>query len=272
MPSKELTTKALRAAIYIRVSSERQAAEDRVSIESQLAECEAYCKAHGYIIVDRFIDKDKYRFKGKLVQPSGSRKDRPGYLLLMSAAQRGEFDVIVAWKEDRLYRGMYAAVLLAEILDEMGSRLNVELAREVFDRRMLGIKAAFGKIEVENIRERMIMGRRARLERGEVPGGDQVKYGYKRSEKHLHLDEQEAAMVRNVFEWYISKSSLMEIRRKLNASGIAPRCGRLWSKPTIEKILTCEGYATGKLRTKLDGESFDIPAHPLFHWKLGISQ
>lgn len=263
MPTRELTTKPLRAAIYVRVSSERQAAEDRVSVESQLAECEEHCDDRGYIVVGRYIDKDKYRVKGKLVQPSGSRKDRPAYLELLEAAQRGEFEVIVAWKEDRLYRGMYAAVPLSELLDEMGQRLQVELVREVFDRRMLGIKAALGKIEVENIRERMIMGRRARLERGEVPGGDQVKYGYKRAEKHLQIDEQEASMVRNVFEWYIGKASLMEIRRKLNASGIAPRRGRLWSKPTIEKILTFEGYATAKVRTTLDGESFDIPCPPI---------
>ena len=95
MPSKELTTRPLRAAIYVRVSSERQAGEDRVSVESQLADCEEHCRARGYIITGRFIDKDKYRVKGKLVQPSGSRKDRPGYLQLLLAAQHGEVDVVV---------------------------------------------------------------------------------------------------------------------------------------------------------------------------------
>ena len=42
-----------RAAIYARVSSERQAAEDRVSIKVQLADCEALCTERGYTIVTR---------------------------------------------------------------------------------------------------------------------------------------------------------------------------------------------------------------------------
>lgn len=263
MSREQVSQKPLRAAIYIRVSSERQAAEDRVSIESQLAECEAYCKERGYIIADRFIDKDKYRVKGKLVQPSGSRKDRPAYVQMLTAAQQGVFDVIVAWKEDRLYRGMYAAVPLAEILDEMGSRLNVELVREMFDRRMLCIKAALGKIEVENIRERMIMGRSGRLERGEVPGGNQVKYGYFKVNKRLEIHLQEADIVRKVFHWYTSGENVSLIRRKLNDSGIAPRVGKYWSKITIGKILTGEFYTSGEMSTVLDGVNYAIPCPPL---------
>lgn len=72
-----------RAAIYARVSSERQAAEDKVSIEVQLAEGEAHCRERGYTIVARYVDKERYRVKGKLVQPSGQRKDRPQYLSMI---------------------------------------------------------------------------------------------------------------------------------------------------------------------------------------------
>lgn len=97
---------------------------------------------------------------------------------------------------------MYAAMPFAEVLDEMGKRLEVELVRETFDRKMLDIKAALGKIESDNIRERMLMGRRVRLERGEVPGGDQVRYGYHKVNKRLEIDEAEAKVVRMVFEWY----------------------------------------------------------------------
>ena len=92
-----------KAAIYARVSSERQAGNDRVSIEVQLAESEAYCKERGYAVVGRYVDCEKYRVRGKLVQPSGERKDRPEYRKMLKAVLAGEFGVIVAWKEDRLY-------------------------------------------------------------------------------------------------------------------------------------------------------------------------
>ncbi|MEM7133404.1 MAG: recombinase family protein [Chloroflexota bacterium] len=178
MNSKSATAMPVRVAIYARVSSERQAAEDRVSIEVQVKDCEALCQEQGYHIVGTYIDQEKYRVSGKLVQPSAERKDRPAYQSMLKAARDDRFDLVIAWKEDRLYRGMYAAMPLSELLDEKGRRFDIELVKETFDRKMLGIKAAMGKIEVDNIRERMLMGRRERLERGEVPGGDQVRYGY----------------------------------------------------------------------------------------------
>lgn len=251
-----------RAVIYARVSSERQAAEDRVSIEVQLADCEAYCNERGYTIAGRYVDKEKYRVKGKLVQPSGQRKDRPQYVALLKGAAADEFEVIVAWKEDRLYRGMYAAMPLSELLDEKGKRLDVELVKETFDRKMLGIKAALGKIESDNIRERMMMGRRAHLERGEVPGGDQVKYGYKKAGRRLEIDEAEVQVIYRIIDWYIAGHTPLQIRRKLNEAGVPARRGPLWSKPSIERILTTEAYVSGRISTVLDGETFyiDCPA------------
>lgn len=247
-----------RAAIYARVSSERQAGEDRVSIEAQLADCEAHCRQRGYIVVERYVDKEKYRVKGKLVQPSGQRKDRPRYMAMLRAAAGGQFDVIIAWKEDRLYRGMYAAMPLSELLDELGRRLEVELVKDTFDRKMLGIKAALGKIESDNIRERMIMGRRARLERGEVPGGDQVRYGYKKVDKRLQINEAEVEIVHQIVGWYITGQTVLQIRRRLNAAGVPTRKGKGWAKASIEHILTNECYVTGKVATTLDGETFYI--------------
>ncbi|MFZ1756359.1 MAG: recombinase family protein, partial [Caldilineaceae bacterium] len=256
--------------IYVRVSSERQAGEDRVSVESQIKECTDYCLERDYQIVGQYIDREKYRVKGKLVQPSGQRKDRPAYQAMLKGARNDEFSIIVAWKEDRLYRGMYAAMPLSELLDEKGNRLAVELVRETFDQKMLGIKAALGKIEVDNIRERMIMGRKARLERGEVPGGDQVKYGYKRVDKQLEICEEEATVVRRIFDMYIAGDNSMAIRSRLNSEGIVPRRSKLWSKATIGKILTGEFYATGKILTTLDDEVFEIPCPtiiPMVVWK-----
>jgi DNA invertase Pin-like site-specific DNA recombinase len=150
-------------------------------------------------VVTRYTDKDKYRYRGALVNPSGERKDRPGYAAMLKAAHAREFDVIVAWKEDRLYRGMYAALPLSEVLDEHRNDLQVELVKETFDRQMLGIKAAIAKLELDNIRDRMVMGRKVRIERGEPPGGP-VHYGYNRSEnKRVVVNEAEASVVRQVY-------------------------------------------------------------------------
>ena len=182
-----------RAAIYVRVSSERQAGDDRVSPQAQLSDCREHCEKRGYQVVAELKDIKRYRSKGRLVNPSGTRKDRPGYLELLRMARDGDIDVIVAWKEDRLYRGLYAAMPISEILDN--HELEIDLVRETFDLKMLGIKASIAKMEIDNINERTVMGRRARLERGEIPGG-QTKYGYWRKDNKNAIDEREAKIVR----------------------------------------------------------------------------
>lgn len=251
------------AAIYVRVSRAYKEEDDRVTIASQLADCEAYCQEKGYTIVGRFIDKDKYRAKGVLVNPSGARKDRPSYLALINAARKGEFDIIVAWKEDRLYRGMYAALPLSEVLDERRNDLRVELIKETFDRQMLGIKAAIAKLELDSIRDRMIMGRKARIERGE-PAGGPIRYGYYKDEsKRLVINESEAEIVREIFGLYNQGMNNMEIRRRLNELGVAPRNNKIWSKATINNILMFEGYAVGKYTTTLDGDTYTTTCPPI---------
>jgi len=252
-----------RAVIYVRVSRAYKEDDDRVTIAAQLADCEAYCQERGYPVVGQYIDKDKYRVKGALVNPSGARKDRPAYLAMLKAANMGEFEIIVAWKEDRLYRGMYAALPLSEVLDERRNDIRVELVKETFDRQMLGIKAAIAKLELDNIRDRMIMGRKIRIERGE-PAGGAIRYGYYKDEnKHIAIDEAEASVVRQIYDWYIQGENNMEIRRRLNAAGIAPRKNKIWSKATIANILTFEGYATGQYTTVLDGDTFTTSCPPL---------
>jgi hypothetical protein len=182
---------------------------------------------------------------------------------MLKAARMGEIDVIVAWKEDRLYRGMYAALPLCEVLDQRRNDLRVELVKETFDRQMLGIKAAIAKLELDNIRDRMIMGRKVRIERGE-PAGGPVKYGYYKDEnKRLVINDSEAAIVRKIFDWYAQGQNNMEIRRRLIAAGIAPRNSKIWSKATVSNILTFEGYATGRYTTVLDGETFTTACPPI---------
>jgi DNA invertase Pin-like site-specific DNA recombinase len=66
-----------RAVIYVRVSSEKQA--DAISPVTQENDCAQYCANKGYSIVDTYRDIKAYRVGKKMVEPSGTRKDRPGY-------------------------------------------------------------------------------------------------------------------------------------------------------------------------------------------------
>ncbi len=125
MTDQSVSPTVKRAAIYARIAAVQQK-----SIEAQEADCREYCAQRGYTVVAMYVDKGM----------SGLRKDRPQYQALLKAASAGEFDVIVAWRADRLYRSIGVAMPLFEMLDRMGGRLAVELVEGNFDREAAVIK------------------------------------------------------------------------------------------------------------------------------------
>lgn len=77
-----------RAANYIRVSSREQATEDKVSLEVQQRDCEAYCRRKGYHIVGPpYVD---------VQSGTDNRKERAAFERMLEEAKRGAFDIIVA--------------------------------------------------------------------------------------------------------------------------------------------------------------------------------
>ena len=83
-----------RAVIYIRTSSETQG--EKSSPIEQETDCRRLAQEKGLSVVRVYRDMEKYRVGNKLVEPSGSRSDRPGLLAMLKDATRDEFDVILA--------------------------------------------------------------------------------------------------------------------------------------------------------------------------------
>lgn len=59
---------AIRAALYVRVSTEGQDSEDKTSLSEQVSEIETYCESKGYTITARYQDI-----------ASGVKRDRAGF-------------------------------------------------------------------------------------------------------------------------------------------------------------------------------------------------
>jgi site-specific DNA recombinase len=255
----------MRAVIYARVSTLLQAHEDKVSIPEQIADAEVYARERGYEVVQHYIDKDRYKSRGKLVDPSGTRSDRPAYQEMLVAGHAGEFDIIIAWKEDRLYRGIRAAMPLGELLDEHGDdgkpKVRVELVKENFDPKMLFLKASLGKIEIDNFRERSSMGFRGRLKKGLSLGGTHP-FGYDRIEGKLVVNESEAEWVRKLFWWYgVERVELTEIRRRFVENKV-PQKGRQkikipWSKNIFYRMLKAT-YYYGTVSINAVGQKWEL--------------
>ena len=205
------------AAIYIRTSSEHQG--EKSSPAEQEADCRRLAEEKGLTLVRVYKDIEKYRVRNKLVEPSGTRYDRPGLVSMLRDAARGEFSIILAWREDRLYRGMRAMLMVLETIQE--HRITIMLARETFDPKIAPLRAWVAQMELEGMKERLNMGVKARLKAGKANTG-QDRYGYRRVDDRIEIVEEEAFWVRKIFDWYVQGVPIFEIRERLIAAN-APR-------------------------------------------------
>jgi DNA invertase Pin-like site-specific DNA recombinase len=253
-----------RAVIYVRTSSEKQG--ERSSPLEQEADCLQLAQEKGLQVVYVYRDVDKYRVGNRLVEPSGSRSDRPGLLAMLEDASSDQFDVILAWREDRLYRGLRAMLTVLETVQDY--KIEVLLAKENFDSTIAPVRAWAAQLELEGMKERMGMGVKARLKAGKANSG-QDRYGYLRISDRIHVLEDEAKWVRNIFAWYNQGVPLLQIRQRLIDSN-APQKGSStprkiqWARSSIQGILeSAREYAYGYKEQSRDGEAYQIPVEPI---------
>jgi site-specific DNA recombinase len=260
-----------RAVLYIRVSSKEQAGEDKASLEVQQRDCEAYCRRQGYIIVrSPYVD---------IQSGTDSRKERADFEQMLEDARKDAFDIIVAWRPDRLFRNLWPAARLKKVIDDTG--IEVETVTQPMDNSTLGLWAWFAEREIENIRERTMMGRENLAKSGNLATGN-PPYGlkYDASIKHLRHEENEKVHVVSFFNWIAEGKSINSLVRYLNELGILTRHGKVWSRQQIVKILKNPIYAGrgywGKrerrkgrvVAKKSEDESIMVPVDPMISEEL----
>ena len=178
-----------RAATYCRVSTSAQDGEDKVSLDEQISDMEAYCQRRGLTIVARYQDI-----------ASGVLRDRPGFVALQDGARGGAFDVVLAWKADRLARSGSG---MGDLLDSVEPRrVSIETVVEHFDQRYAELMASIGRMERRNIVERSLMGKRGAAKLGKIPAGRPL-YGYDKDDDGKPvINEAEALVVSRLFRMY----------------------------------------------------------------------
>jgi len=171
--AKQAVATVKRAAIYVRVSTEDQAkskngqeTEEKESPKAQERDCRALAERQGYTVVAVYRDVEKYRLGGKLVEPSGTRAERPQLRAMLADARAGKFDVILAWREDRLYRSYRPMLDVLDCLEE--TNVTIELAKGHFDQNLAPVKAWAARMELQAKHDRCVMGVAGRLAQGKA--------------------------------------------------------------------------------------------------------
>lgn len=257
--------------IYIRVSSEKQAADDKESIPGQIKGCKELCERRGYPIFDIYRDDQDYiathgRSKGKMVAPSSKRRDRPEYLRMIADLKAGKIKGVVAWKWDRLGAGPGIYPLM-DAIEEAQHSVSIETVTEgEMAPLTLSMLTSFRAQVLRDMHDRLIESGRARLQSGKLWGGH-CMFGYDYVDGERVVNDYEAQWLRKIFDWYIDGIKVKEIRRRLigaevkQTGGGAPR-KRPWGQDYIRTILRNHAY-TGKVAVKWDGQSYEVTYVPI---------
>lgn len=240
----------LRAALYLRVSTGRQADND-LSIPDQRRQAESYCKGRGWELVADFVEPGQ----------SATDDRRPEFQRMIDAAttKPPAFDVIVVHSYSRFFRDQFQLEFYVRRLAKSGVRL-VSITQELGDDPMSNmirqIMALFDEYQSkenakhtlramkENARQGFWNGARAPIGYRIVDAGQRGQ----KTKKTLEIDPIQAETVRLIFklaregDGSSGPMGVKSIVTHLNAKGIRTRDGGRWGLGALHKVLTRTTY------------------------------
>jgi site-specific DNA recombinase len=240
-------TKSLRCAIYTRVSTDAGLEQDFNSLDAQRESAEAYIKsqAHeGWRLIRERFDDGGY---------SGGSMDRPALQNLLNRVRERRIDVIVVYKVDRLTRSLADFAKLVEVFDAHGVAF-VSVTQSFntttsMGRLTLNVLLSFAQFEREVTGERIRDKIAASKKKGLWMGGV-VPLGYRVEDRKLHVVEEEAAIVREIFALYLELGSVPALQRELRRRDIRTRVRTLATGRTIGGVHLTNGPLAKILRNR----------------------
>ncbi|MEK5161215.1 recombinase family protein [Paenibacillus sp. FSL R5-0527] len=237
-----------KVAIYSRVSTEDQA-ENGYSIDAQLDTLRKYCELYGNEVVGEYVDRG---VSGKSI------KGRYELQRLLKDAEEAKFDEVIVWKFNRMARKNIDLLHIVDLLEK--NNIAFRSFSENFDtgtpmgRFALQMMGAVGELERNTIVDNVKMGHRQRAKtgrhNGKVPLGYKVIEGKGDSRENksvVVVVEEEAAIVRYIFEQYASGHGLKTIANQLNHRGHRTKTGKPFSTTAIRDLLDNPMFI-GKIR------------------------
>ncbi|NMM29695.1 MAG: recombinase family protein [Cellulomonas sp.] len=214
-----------RAAIYLRQSLDSK--DDRLAISRQDKECQALCERRGWTVVSTFTDNDVSATRAA---------QRPQYRAMLQSWEARDFDAIVAWDLDRLYRKPRDLEDLIDMAEKRGLLLatvggDADLSTDN-GRLFARIKAAVAKGEGERKSARQKASSRQRVAMGK-PWWSVAPFGYTKDGTLT----QQADLVRSAYDQVLAGVTIAEITHTWNDAGALSPRGKRWIRTSVLAVL-----------------------------------
>lgn len=231
--------KALRVALYVRVSTGEQAKEG-YSVSAQLRTTRTHAEQQGWQVVDTIVD-DGW---------SGATLDRPGIRRIYELAEAGAIDLVLAAKRDRYFRRRLYRLQMDEDMKESGVTL-VSLT-DTGNRIGDGVQDDYADWEREQIAERTREGKLEKARAGKIIGANNPAFGYryvrgwhkgKQTVVGYEVNEAEMRIVRRIFSEVAGGTPIKTLTDKLDDERVpSPKTSTIWSRPTVRAMIASDHY------------------------------
>lgn len=252
---EKIEKKKIRCAIYTRVSTSEGLEQEFTSLDNQRESSESYIasqKSEGWVALPDRYDDPGY---------TGANTDRPALQKLMADIKEGKIDSVVTYKVDRLSRSLLDFSKLLEFFEQHSvTFVSVTQAFNTntsMGRLTLNILLSFAQFEREIISERTRDKMGAAKKKGKWIGGrPPLGYDLDRVNHKLVVNPKEATLVKEIFDLYLEKRSLLSVAIALNGKGYTTKSytaadgkkfGSVKFKSTSIQLIIKNPYYIGKV-------------------------
>jgi len=210
--------KRLYCAIYTRKSTSEGLDQDFTTLDAQREASENYIasqKSEGWVPL-----QEQYNDGGF----TGANIERPALQKLLSDIKENKVDCVMVYKVDRLSRSLIDFAQLLKFFDEhnvtfvsVTQHFNTNSS---MGRLTLNILLSFAQFEREIISERTKDKMGAARKRGQWLGGrPPLGYDLDKENKRIIINEEEAKLIREIFDLYVKGNSLLQTAKIINDKG-----------------------------------------------------
>ena len=189
----------LRVTFYARVSTDRY--EQLNSLENQVMYFKNFIKSQGnWTFIEVYIDEG---ISGT------STKKREEFLKMIDDAKKKKFDLILTKEISRFSRNTLDSIKYTQelLISGVGVHFlsdNINTFQPDSELR-LTIMSSIAQEEIRKLSERVRFGYKRSVEKGIVPGSNNI-YGYTKNKGKLVVDEEQAKFVKLIFEIYVTEN------------------------------------------------------------------
>ena len=243
---ENVAAQKLRVAAYARVSTEQD--EQQSSYEAQVDYYTRYIQGNpNWEFVAVFSDEGT---------TGTNTKNRDGFNQMIDLALNGGIDLILTKSISRFARNTVDTLQTVRQLKAIGVEVIFEKENlHTLDPKcemILTIFSSLAQEESRSISENVRWGRKKSMQDGKVSLPYSSFLGYRKGpDGRPEIVEEEAAVVRKIYEMFLDDWTINEIARYLTKQSIpTPRGKQIWSVSTVNSILQNEKYAGNALLQK----------------------